>query len=262
MVINGMWDTAGSVPLLIQPSGVDSLEPSYTCASSAAQFAAISSGANAAWAAHFDATAGLYAALDGISGVSPADPGFHKSFDHYYDNLSARQCHGKPLPCRLVNATTTTTGPDGAATNTMTLVNDTANCVTQAMADEVYRLGHWEYSHIYRGAGPEALAASASSLGVWAAELAGHLRAAAAGEGDGTLWFHNVAHDGSVSRLLGLLQADVMVWPGMGSEVVFELWAKKGGAHHVRVLFGGRVLTSSSPSLGTMDMIPLGTLLA
>lgn len=257
MVINGMWATTDSVPLLIQPSGVDSLEPSYTCASSAAQFGAISSGANAAWAAHFDATTGLYAALDGISGVSPADPGFHKSFDHYYDNLSARQCHGKPLPCKLVNATTT--GPDGATTTA--LVNDTANCVTPAMADEVYRLGHWEYSHIYRGAGPEALAASASSLGVWAAELAAHLRGAAAGEGDGTLWFHNVAHDGSVSRLLGLLQADVMVWPGMGSEVVFELWAK-GGAHHVRVLFGGRVLASSSPSLGTMDMIPLETLLA
>lgn len=249
MVINGMWGTTASVPLLVQPTGVDSLEPSYTCASSASQFSAITSSANAAWAAHFDATAGLYATLDGISGVSPADPGFHKSFDHYYDNLSSRQCHGKPLPCKLVNVT----GLDGGAT--------TAACVTQAMADEVYRLGHWEYSHTYRGGGPDALAASASSLGVWAAELAAHLRDAAGGTGDGTLWFHNVAHDGSVSRLLGILQADVMVWPGMGSEVVFELWAR-GAGYFVRVLFGGRVLTSSNPSLGTLDMIPVETLLA
>lgn len=82
MVINGMWGTTDSVPLLIQPTGVDSLEPSYTCASSAAQFSSISSDANADWAAHFDATTGLYATLDGISGVSPSDQGFHKSFDH------------------------------------------------------------------------------------------------------------------------------------------------------------------------------------
>jgi 2-phosphoxylose phosphatase len=37
---------------------------------------------------------------------------------------------------------------------------------------------------------------------------------------------HNVAHDGSISRLLSVLQSDVMVWPGMGSEVVFELYKK------------------------------------
>lgn len=149
------------------------------------------------------------------------------------------------------------TNPDG----TTSLANDTSNCVTQAMADEVYRLGQWEYSQIYRGAGPDALAASASSFGVWVAELAAHLRDVVGGTGDGTIWFHNVAHDGSVSRLLGVLQADVMVWPGMGSEVVFELW-KKGAEHYVRVLFGGRVLTSSNPSLGTMDMVPVDTLLA
>lgn len=241
MVINGMWGTTDSVPLLIQPTGVDSLEPSYTCSSAAAQFSNLASAANGNWAAHFDVTTGLYATLDGISGVSPSDQGFHKSFDHYYDNLSARQCHGRPLPCKI---------------------NDTAACVTQAMADEVYRLGHWEYSHTYRGAGPDALAASASSLGVWVAELAAHLRDVVdGGNSDGTLWFHNVAHDGSVSRLLGILQADVMVWPGMGSEVVFELWGK-GGRHYVRVLFGGRVLGSSNPSLGTLDMIPVETLLA
>jgi len=38
---------------------------------------------------------------------------------------------------------------------------------------------------------------------------------------------HNVAHDGSVSRLLSVLQVENMVWPGLGSEVVFELFRKK-----------------------------------
>lgn len=274
MVAGGMWGpSAASVPLLIQPDGVDGLEPSYTCASASAAFDDVESAANPAWQAHLEAAVALYAQLDAISGVDPSDEGFHASLDHYYDNLSARQCHGKPLPCRLVNAT----GPDGS----VGLANDTSDCVTQDMADEVYRLGNWEYSQIYRDAGAASLAASAASLGVWVAELAAHLRGAVQGGGgsgsgsgndSSTLWFHNVAHDGSVSRVLGILQADVMVWPGMGSEVVFELWRKgsSGSAgtvgaesgHYVRVLWGGQVLKSSNPSLGSMDMLPVETLLA
>lgn len=267
MVINAMWGTTGAAPLLVQPDGADSLEPSYTCASSEARYGAVESAANPAWGAHLEAARGLYAALDGISGVDGADAGFHASFDHYYDNLSARQCHGKPLPCKLVNVTN--------ADGTTALVNDTGACVTQAMADEVYRFGNWEYSQIYRDAGAESLAASVGSFGVWVAELAAHLRGVMEGTGE-TLWFHNVAHDGSVSRLLGILQVDVMVWPGMGSEVVFEVWKRRSGysstgkvsrretsasGYYVRVLFGGQVLTSSNPSLGTMDMVPVETVL-
>ncbi|KAJ4424265.1 hypothetical protein N0V82_001131 [Gnomoniopsis sp. IMI 355080] len=273
MVVNGMWGTTDSVPLLIQPTGVDSLEPSYTCASASAQFDEIESSSNAAWEAHLEAGAALWAELDGISGVAPDDADFHVSFDHYYDNLSARQCHGKPLPCKLVNVTNA--NADGTVVSV--LANDTSDCVTQAEADAVYRFGNWEYSQIYRDAGPATLAASVGSLGVWIAELAAHLKAVVAGDGSSstttrTIWFHNVAHDGSVSRLLGILQAEVMVWPGMGSEVVFELWRKSGGGagapssspsgHYVRVLWGGRVLNSSNPSLGRLDMLPVETLLA
>lgn len=281
MLINGMWATTSSssvdsVPLLIQPSGIDSLEPTYTCPSSSTQFSAIKSSSNAAWAAHLADAKALYAELDGISGVSPTDTGFHASFDHYYDNLSARQCHGKPLPCKLVNVTTTTS---------TTTTNDTSDCVTQDMADAVYRLGNWEYSQIYRDAGPASLAASVGSYGVWIAELAAHLRAVLCGDSQ-TIWFHSIGHDGSLSRLLSILQIDEMVWPGMGSEVVIELWRKNGGGscdsssssttatvekskrgasaseHYVRVFWGGKVLNSSNPSLGSMDMLPVETLLA
>ena len=46
-------------------------------------------------------------------------------------------------------------------------------------------------------------------------------------DGKGSVIYrHNVAHDGSISRLLSILQLDIMVWPGMGSEVVFELYKK------------------------------------
>lgn len=153
------------------------------------------------------AAAELYRTLDDISGVPDNDSGFHASFDHYYDNLSARQCHSKPLPCKLVNGANSTT------------------CVSQDLADSVYRMGNWEYSQIYRDH-PSSLKASALSLGVWIGQLAAHIRNAVAGSSE-VIYFHNVAHDGSVSRLLSILQIDEMVWPGMGSEVIFELYKKK-----------------------------------
>lgn len=218
---------------------------------------AIESGAN--WTSHFTAATSLYSELDDISGVSPTDPGFHASFDHYYDNLSARQCHGKPLPCKLVNGINSTT------------------CVTQAMADEVYRLGNYEYSYIYRD-DPRSLAASAARYGVWIGELTTHFRDFISGKSN-VIYRHNIAHDGSLSSLLSILQLDVMVWPGMGSEVVFELYKKDKTAsfnpttsgssassspsgYYVRVLWKGQVLRSSNPSLGLMSMVPVETVLA
>lgn len=149
----------------------------------------------------------MYSTLDDISGVPANDAGFHASFDHYYDNLSARQCHAKPLPCKLVNGVNSTT------------------CVTQPSVDEVYRLGNYEYSYIYRD-DFRSLAASAASLGVWIAEIAAHIREIIEGRAT-VIYRHNVAHDGTMSRLLSILQLDVMVWPGMGSEVVFEVYKKE-----------------------------------
>jgi acid phosphatase len=226
---------------------VDSLEPQYSCPAGEKLTDTIKSSDNEEWQRHLDEAEELFRQLDDISGVPPDDSGFHVSFDHYFDNLSSRQCHDKPLPCKLVDGVNSTT------------------CVTQDLANAVYRLGHWEYSQIYRDH-QSSLSASAASYGVWPAEVAVHLREAMEGTRD-TIYVHNVAHDGSVSRLLSILQLDEMVWPGMGAEVVFELYKKKGGGgssengYYVRVLFGGQVLKSSNPTLGKMDMIPVDTLL-
>ncbi|KAH7407198.1 histidine phosphatase superfamily [Cadophora sp. MPI-SDFR-AT-0126] len=208
MVLNGMFGIEEDYPLLVNPSGYDSLEPTYSCPTSSSLFGAIKSGAN--WTNHLTAASGLYSTLDNISGVPPTDSGFHASFDHYYDNLSARQCHAKPLPCKLVNGVNSTT------------------CVDQDLADDVYRLGHYEYSYIYRD-DPRSLAASYTSQGVWVGELTAHIRDFISGASN-VIYRHNVAHDGSISRVLSLLQLDVMVWPGMGSEVVFELYKKEASA--------------------------------
>ncbi|KAI9149144.1 Chitinase [Paramyrothecium foliicola] len=329
MLIKGMWDTTEPVPVLAQAAGVDGLEPQYTCSASSNLFNRIKSSSNAEWKRHLDRSASLYSTLDGISGVPSNDGGFHSSFDHYYDNLSARQCHSKPLPCKLVDGVNSTT------------------CIDQELADAVYRMGHWEYSQIYRDS-PDALKASAGSLGVWVAELAAHLREVIDGKRE-TIYFHNIAHDGSISRLLSILQLDEMPWPGMGAEVVFELYKKEDtpaqptptvvapgcsrnnclrqmirssaaadafcptftasgwagpkptwpancdsveaissacscvvaptatstsagspsqtaapskSGYYIRVLWGGQVFKSSSPTLGLIDMLPVETLLA
>ncbi|KAH6688392.1 histidine phosphatase superfamily [Plectosphaerella plurivora] len=338
-LVRAMYGPDEPAGLSIQAQGIDSLEPQFSCPRGSSLFNSIKSGNNPAWSGHLSAASSLYKVLDDIAGVPSNQGSFHASFDPYYDNLSARQCHDKPLPCKLVNGE-----------------QDPSRCITQDLADTVYRIGHWEYSQIYRDA-RDSLAASTASYGVWIAELATHLRAAVTGDTE-VVYYHNVAHDGSVSRLLSILQADQMVWPGMGSEVVFELYQKKkqsptatsagsaptetlvgagcsrdnclrqmvrqsasaaafcptftaaattesaaplptwiancsgdrerissacscvvgtatssaaapeetpvaeGSGWFVRVLFGGQVFKSSSPTLGLMDMVPVETLLA
>jgi hypothetical protein len=122
-------------------------------------------------------------------------------------------------------------------------------------------LGIYEYSYMYRD-DPRSLPASSTSFGVWIGELTTHIRDFIAGNSS-VIYRHNVAHDGSLSRLLSVLQLDVMVWPGMGAEVVFEVYKKqKTDSYFLRVLWGGQVLRSSSPSLGLLDMVPLEGVLA
>lgn len=52
-----------------------------------------------------------------------------------------------------------------------------------------------------------------------------------------------------------------MVWPGLGAELVFEVYKGGDGGRYVRVLWGGVVLKSEYPGLGRMDMLPLDGLL-
>ena len=242
MVLNGMFGITSQVPLQVQPDAIDSLEPTYPCSSADSLKEQYGVGStNPTWQAHLQDSAGLVHDLDSISGVDPSATDWHQSWDHYFDNLSSRLCDAKVLPC---NSTS------GA-------------CVSETEADEVFRLGEWEYSWIYRAAGPDTLQASAASYGVWVAELAENLRQKT--QGDPSVYRHNVAHDGSLSPLLSILQVDEMVWPGMGAEVVFELYQSitEDGAWYVRILWNGQVIRSSSPTLTAPGgLISLDVLLA
>jgi hypothetical protein len=242
MLIDGMYAPKGNVPLRIQPTNIDSLEPQYPCPKASRLYSSYGIGSTAAnWTAHLNGSKALFSSLDAISGIASDSSDWHRSFDHYYDNLSARQCHAKPLPCNI---------------------NNTNACISQAQADAVYRLGQYEYSFIYRDS-PQSLQASVGSYGVFFTELAQNIRDAVSGN-SAVIYRHNVAHDGSVSRVLSVLQIEQMVWVGMGSEVVFEIYSREGyGAKkYVRILWGGQVLISSNPSLGKVDMLDLDVFLA
>ncbi|KAF7305069.1 Histidine phosphatase [Mycena kentingensis (nom. inval.)] len=232
-LVKGLFPDSASVPVLIQSSSYDSLEPTYACPKADALRSGYTTG-NANWTNHLAAAAGLYAKLDSVSGTSNPDTGgWHASFDHYYDNFSAKLCHGKKLPCS---------------------VNDTSLCVTRDEANTVFRLGNWEYSYNFRDA-PDSAQYAALKYGGWFLELKGHLQAVIGGETQ-IKYFHNVAHDGSVSSVLGVLQIANMVWPGMGSELVFELYKNQKKKWFIRVLWGGQPMVTSTP-MGTLDMVPV-----
>ncbi|KAL6705890.1 hypothetical protein ACN47E_006350 [Coniothyrium glycines] len=241
MLINGMYSSPSETSVHVQPTNVDSLEPQYPCSRASSLYSSYGVGSTAAnWTFHLSASKALFASLDTISGVPSDSTEWHKSFDHYYDNLSARQCHAKSLPCSL---------------------NNLELCISQEQADAVYRLGQYEYSFIYRDS-PQSLQAAIGSYGVFIAELAANIRTAVAGTSP-VIYRHNVAHDGSVSRLLSILQIEQMVWVGMGSEVVFEIYRRKEDAskNYIRILWSGQVLRSSHPSLGEVNMLELDVFL-
>ena len=144
-----------------------------------------------------------------------------------------------------------------ASVDTLQVGNSTS-CVTPSTANAVFRLGLYEYSYIYRSS-PQSLLASTGSYGVYIAELAQNIRDRISGASP-IIYKHNVAHDGSLAMLLSILQVDVMIWPGLGAELVFEIYSKSG-VRFVRILWGGGLFKSSNPALGLVDMLPLDTLL-
>lgn len=243
-VIVGMWPGRSNLDheLLIQQATIDSLEPNYPCGAASKLLASYGPGSTSEdWIAHLEQAAPLKKRLDRLSGVDPDAEDWSNSWDHYFDNLSTRLCHQKDLPCS---------------------VDDDSECVTLDEAEKVFRLGEYEYSFIYRDS-PFSLRASVASYGIWMGELAQNLRTHMDGKSASPRpqYRHNFAHDGSIARLLSILQVDQMVWPGKGAEVVFELFSKQG-CYYLRVLWSGQVLRSSHPAFEHMDMLPVGTFLA
>ncbi|SCZ98493.1 BZ3500_MvSof-1268-A1-R1_Chr3-1g05420 [Microbotryum saponariae] len=228
-LVMGLFPTtpASGIAAAVQNSASDSLEPTISCPYANTILATYLSSSNSTWTNHLQKASSLYSRLDAVSGVDPNNGGWHQSFDHYYDNLSAKLCHGKPMGCK---------------------VGDPSTCVNSADAETVFRIGQYEYFYKFRSA-PQSATYSTLLIAAFLQELRSHLQAGVQGG-----YRHNVAHDGSMSLLLGAFQVDKMVWPGMGSELIFELYNNKYDRQAIRILWGGKPLVTSGP-LGTIDMV-------
>ncbi|SGZ57183.1 CIC11C00000000788 [Sungouiella intermedia] len=231
-LIAGMFplESNENIDVNMQRAISDSLEPKYECDGADATKASIY--LEQGWLDHLSDSKFLFEELDLISGVSNTSLSWHTSWDHYFDNLAHRTCHNMALPCSLKSD----------------------ECISEIQANQVFRLGDFEYNYLYRQSLNSTLY-SVARYGVFLMELQQHLKDAK--DGSSTIKYrHNIAHDGSVSPLLGALQIEYMRWPGMGAEVVFELWQKPTDeTSYVRVLYGGQPLKTSGP-LGTIDMVP------
>lgn len=98
----------------------------------------------------------------------------------------------------------------------------------------MFEQGHWEYGYLFRSA-PGAFEYASLKFGAWMLELQSRLKAKISGSNKASLplsllyngkrkalidvvqikYAHNIAHDGSISNLLGFLQLEGMAWPGM-----------------------------------------------
>ncbi|KAI5309849.1 hypothetical protein KEM55_002283 [Ascosphaera atra] len=109
MIVNGMFGESRDVPLLVQPRSVNSLEPQHNCPYYDALWSKIRSASpNSAWSTHLTRTAPLMSQLDTISDVPNNGSQWHTSYGNYFDNLSSRLCHSKPLPSPASPAPPTT----------------------------------------------------------------------------------------------------------------------------------------------------------
>lgn len=73
-----------ALPVIIQPSSIDSLEPRYSCPQADSLRSSFTTGSNgSSWKAHLQRAQddGTFRALDGVSGIRPDDSGWHVSFD-------------------------------------------------------------------------------------------------------------------------------------------------------------------------------------
>ncbi|KAF4216827.1 hypothetical protein CNMCM8980_007340 [Aspergillus fumigatiaffinis] len=232
-VLRGLWpEYHEPIPVHQQASAVDTVNRGFPCSARNGLLSAIQS--TAEWNEHLTVTQALRDKLATMFDAQD-ESAWTSNFDHFADNFQARLCNGYRLPCR---------------------VQDRMQCVTAAQADEVFRAGDWEYNYMWRRS------ANATRYiqvieGLFIGEIARKLEAVA--EGTSKLAYsHNFVHDGDISPILGALGITAMRWPGMGSNIAFEVWKTSTSEYFARVLYSGHAIETIH---GRLDWIPLSKLL-
>ncbi|KAJ5106073.1 hypothetical protein NUU61_003420 [Penicillium alfredii] len=227
-VLRGIWpDHTGPLPLHQQAASVDTVNQGFSCAARDKLLSNIQS--TEEWKRHLEATQPLRHRLATLFKANTTD--WMSSFDHFADNFQARLCNGYRLPCSLSNSSA---------------------CATADDAHEVFRAGDWEWNYWWHR-NQHASQYIQLTEGLFLREIVKRLGAVA----QGTLsrvYTHNFIHDGDLGPVLGALDIQQLRWPGMGSNIAFELWKTSNAQYHVRVLYSGHALRTAH---GTLDWVPL-----
>lgn len=229
-VLRGLWPSySGPVPLHQQAQYVDTTDRSFTCNYRTTVLSEITSSSE--WKAQLKAAAPL---LSDLSWATQNSSDWTETFDHLCDNFQARLCNGYQLPCN---------------------VNDTSQCVSMQQANEAFRAGDWEWNYYWR-ASQNAKAYIHTTEGLFIGEILARFAAVQAGSNT-VKYEHDFVHDGDIGPIAGALGITALRWPGMGSNLAFELWQVDGGDLYARVLYSGQ---SISTIHGTLDWVPLSKL--
>ncbi|KAJ1959723.1 hypothetical protein GGI12_004188 [Dipsacomyces acuminosporus] len=240
-LIGGLWPKRGyspdtAVPLHTYPPNIETMyDNSAACPKINDIASAISKSKELQ--KFFKDQGPLMSKLAGIFGVRGS--GWSSSWSGYFDVLHARQCHGKPLPCRH--------SPEGAK------VNET-ECATNDDVTQTTRNAHYEWTLKYRD---HPLSQSytrliiGSFLGTLQDQMKDHI--------DGKISKLKLAlysgHDTTIAPLLAVFKASNrnMLWPPYASSLAFELWKKNAGGHVVRLMYNGQTL-KLEPGLEWCDL--------
>jgi hypothetical protein len=197
-VLRGVWPRyGGALPLHQMVSSVDTVNEGYPCGAISSTLSQLES--TAEWQQHLDVTADLRSKLGSMLGAT--ESAWQTTFDHFSDNFQARLCNGYELPCS---------------------VSDPSQCVTQEMADEVFRAGDWEWNYYWR-TNPYAKKYIQVVEGEFIGEVVAGLQAVQ--QGRSTIdYAHIFIHDGDLGPVLGALGIDMLRWPAMASNIAFEVW--------------------------------------
>lgn len=198
VVLRGIWpEHDGPLPLHQQEHGIDAVDQGFQCPARSRIRETIESTDD--WEEHLRVTQALRDRLATLFNANKTD--WMSTFDHFADNFQARLCNGYRLPCSL---------------------SDPSACVTEDDAYEVFRAGDWEWNYWWHR-NPNAEQYIQATEGIFLHEIITHLEAVVANE-LGRVYTHYFVHDGDLGPVLGALGIQQLRWPGMGSNIAFEIW--------------------------------------
>lgn len=229
-VLRGIWPAyTDPLPLHQQATAVDTVNEGFSCNLRNTILSEILS--SSTWQAQLQATAPLLAQLAPFTENNSA---WTETFDHLSDNFQGRLCNGYKLPCDI---------------------NDPSKCVTMQEADEVFRAGDWEWNYYWRSYS-NATTYIQTVEGLFIGEILQRFASVQAGKNT-VKYEHDFVHDGDIGPIAGALGIQSLRWPGMGSNIAFELWKVDGGAIYARVLYSGQPMETIH---GLLDWLPLSRL--